>query len=360
MTLEKINRIAVLKLRNIGDTLLATPALRNLRNFFPKSHISVFVGEGSESILENNPSINEIVIIKRSLKSLTLGKKVKNGLYPYQKMFFGSYDLVLDYTTGDRASFLTLLSKAKYRAAFKTFTSEKSFWKSKIYTHFTPPPPFPTHEVIRHLSLLNTLTIPTESLPLELYLSAESIQWAKAQFDSNPTKIKIHFHPVSRWLFKCWDDAYAAELIQRLSDQLKATVIITSSNEPREMDRVKNILSLAKCPVIDLSGRTTLSQTAAISKLSDLFIGVDTGPMHMATAVGTPVVALFGPSGVETWRPWAAQAKTIYHECHCNLLKQQTCLHDSVRDCLKSITVDEVYQSVIELLDQSQSGPPRQ
>lgn len=355
MTLRNINRIAIIKLRNIGDTLLSTPAVRHLRNTFPDAHITIFVGEGTEQMVENNTAIDEIIVVRRSLNNVSLCQKIYRVLEPYWKIFTGNYDLVLDYTTGDRASYLTALSRAKTRAAFKTIKSENSFWKSKIYTHFIELPPFPTHEVVRHLKLLEAIGISTTKLPLELNPSDESLDWAEKQIAREPNQLVIHFHPVARWLFKCWDDHFAAELIQKLVDSLHAKVVITSSLEPKEMERIDRILSIANRSTLNLTGKTSLIQTSAISKKSDLFVGVDTAPMHMAAAVGTPVVCLFGPSGVETWCPWGNRAKVLYHGCPCNQSGIKDCPHDSIRTCLKSITVDEVYQAIIDLLDETKN-----
>ncbi|HXX52974.1 MAG TPA: glycosyltransferase family 9 protein, partial [Thermodesulfovibrionales bacterium] len=128
----------------------------------------------------------------------------------------------------------------------------------------------------------------------------------------------VHIHPTSRWLFKCWKDEYVAEVIRWLADH-GYRVVITSSREPKEIRKAREIVSLVcnhatshtSCSamggtgrLVDLCGRTTIKQLAAVSERSTLFFGVDSAPMHIAAAVGTPVVALFGPSGAFNWGPW--------------------------------------------------------
>jgi heptosyltransferase-3 len=130
-----------------------------------------------------------------------------------------------------------------------------------------------------------------------------------AEYDVRENDFKVHVHPTSRWFFKCWSDKYMAEIIDWLIQQ-GARVILTSASDKKESDRVRDILSrlsldrTSDSRLIDLSGRTSLKQLGAISEVSDLFFGVDTAPMHIAAAVGTPVVALFGPSGAFNWGPW--------------------------------------------------------
>ncbi|MDK3156455.1 putative lipopolysaccharide heptosyltransferase III [Kamptonema cortianum] len=349
MTLRNINRIAVIKLRHIGDTLLATPALRNLRDAFPGAKISVFVAEGTQDMLANNPDIDGVIVVERKARSL------RSALLPYFKMFTGKFDLVLDYTTGDRATWLTLCSRADIRAAFRTLSSERTFWKRHIYTHFVEPPPSPTHEVIRHFKLLEAVGIPVVERPLRLDPDQKTSDWARGQIAAKAGQTIIHLHPVSRWLFKCWEDESMAGIIQRLTDECNARIVITSSPDPKELERIANILRIAERDVVDLSGRTTLMQTAAISRMSDLFVGVDTGPMHMAAAVGTPVVALFGPSGADVWHPWGTRHRTIYKGCACNESRQKLCAHEAIRDCLRNISVDEVFNAITELLQKQKS-----
>ena len=132
----------------------------------------------------------------------------------------------------------------------------------------------------------------------------------------------------------------------------KAAVIVTSSPSGREMERAKNILALAgkDAKLIDLCGVTTIKQLAAISAASDLFIGVDSAPMHIAAAVGTPVIALFGPTGEMQWGPWGKQHLIFTKRMHCRPCPESRCSGIEVRKCLEEITMDEVIAAASKML----------
>jgi heptosyltransferase-3 len=125
-------------------------------------------------------------------------------------------------------------------------------------------------------------------------------------------------------------------------------IVITSSPSDREMERVKRILSLVhdRSRVADLSGRTTIKQLAAISAAADLFVGVDTAPMHIAAAVGTPVVALFGPSGEAQWGPWGEQHTVLTKKMRCNTCPKEICDGIEVKRCMEAITEEEVISAI--------------
>lgn len=113
-------------------------------------------------------------------------------------------------------------------------------------------------------------------------------------------------HPTSRWFFKCWTDEGNAGIAGYLKRDKRARVIMTSGPESREIKKGENIIiiMLMKTKPISLLGNIILKQLSALINMSDLFIGVDSAPMHMAAALKTPVIALFGPSGEHNWSPW--------------------------------------------------------
>ncbi len=184
----------------------------------------------------------------------------------------------------------------------------------------------------------------------------------------------VHIHPTSRWLFKCWKDEYMAEIMEWLLGR-NIIVIVTSSPEMREMEKAKKILSLVapNQRLLDLCGKTTIKQLGAVSEVSSLFFGVDSAPMHIAAAVGTPVIALFGPSGAFNWGPWDNESSrsgvrisgswnpyvrrngtqvfgehtVIQREQDCIPCGSDGCEGSKISRCLEEISVDEV-RTVIE------------
>ncbi len=327
MKFHRVKKILVIKLRHIGDVLLTVPALRALRAHFPEAHISVLVNSGTEDVLTGNTFIDEIITFDRSIKHLSQFKRFTRETSFLKSIKEKGFDMTVDLTGGDRAAILSFVSNARYRLGWKPksgFIGKKYF-----YTHCYRPD-WKKHMVLQNLDIISQSGIKTENLSVNLFIPENTRTFIESIFKENnilpnpsPGREKgkrfkvVHVHPTSRWLFKCWRDEYVAELIVWLVQQGR-NVVVTSSPDKKEMDKARRILSLVgksapRVPplpktemgkVIDLCGRTTIKQLAAISEASELFFGVDSAPMHIAAAVGTPVVALFGPSGAFNWGPW--------------------------------------------------------
>src|SRR5438093_798723 len=159
----------------------------------------------------------------------------------------------------------------------------------------------------------------------------------------------IHMHPASRWTFKCWPAEKNAELIDRFASE-GHQVVLTSAGDPAELDMVQKIVALAKAKTISLAGTLSIKELGALTARARLFVGVDSMPMHLAAAMGTPTVALFGPSGENEWGPWNVERRivTTVHTCRpCGL---DGCGGGKVSECLRFLPVDAVHAAARELL----------
>jgi len=159
----------------------------------------------------------------------------------------------------------------------------------------------------------------------------------------------IHVHPTSRWLFKTWTDPQTAELLRRLARD-GHRLVVTCAPDTRERAIVARILALAEVPVVDLSGRLTLRELAALAARARLFFGVDSAPMHIAAAVGTPVVAIFGPSGEKEWGPWRVKHRVVTSDHSCRPCGNDGCGGGKVSECLTTLPVERVHSAINELL----------
>jgi heptosyltransferase-3 len=342
-----IKKILVIKLRHIGDVLLTVPVFRALRENFPDAHISALVNSGTEEVLSGNPLINEIIIFDRNMKRMNPIQKYIKELSFLKKIRKKSFDMVVDLTGGDRAAIISFASGARYRIAYCPGRDGFS-GKKYLYNHLAKKLGN-QHMVLRNLDVVKQFGIDTKNTDLDFFIPEDARMFVKKIFEENniinPLSLPfdspltkgghrgvkggqrgvkvVHIHPTSRWLFKCWEDEYMAEVIRWLLDK-GITVIVTSSHDMREMEKAKNILSLVDelTPplvrkgmggVINLCGKTTIKQLSAISEASDLFIGVDSAPMHIAAAVGTPVIAIFG-AGVQSWKPWGKDHVVVFKE----------------------------------------------
>src|ERR1700690_3176307 len=320
---KDVKNILVIKLRHIGDVLLTVPVFRALRETFPGAKISALVNSGTEDVLAGNPLIDEIIVFDRKVKSASALKKLIKEFSFLRMVRVKGFDMTANLTSGDRAAKLSLVSGARYRIAYNQ--EGGLVGKRYLYTHRAAKDGS-QHMVLQNLDVVRQFSITTDNLVVDFSLSEDAKRFADDIFKKHSiieSDTVVHIHPTSRWLFKCWKDEYMAEVINWLLNK-NAWVVVTSSPSGREMEKAVNILSLVNdsAKVIDLCGKTTIKQLAAISARSDLFVGVDSAPMHIAAAVKTPVIALFGPSGEEQWRPWGEGHATFIKKLGCKVCRQ--------------------------------------
>ncbi len=375
MNFKNIKKILVIKLRHIGDVLLTTPVFRALRENFPDAYIAALVNSGTEEALSGNPFINEILIFDRNIKNMYFPFKYFKELSFLKQIRAKEFDMTIDLTSGDRAAIISFISGARYRIAYPP-NRNSLFGKRFLYTHLAQKRSN-QHMVLRNLEIIRQFGIDTKNTKIDFFIPDDAEMFVKKIFDENninnppnPPLEKgvkggfekegigglrdtvVHVHPTSRWLFKCWKDEYMAEVIHWLLDN-GAVVIVTSSPEKYEMEKANKILSLIPSRftlytsrLIDLCGKTTIKQLGAISKASDLFIGLDSAPMHIASAVGTPVIALFG-GGVKSWRPWCERYVVLFKE---GINKKWIDRKEYIRKNLSQIKPNDVIREIKRLL----------
>lgn len=368
---KDIKKILVIKLRHIGDVLLTTPVFRAFRENFPEVYIAALVNSGTEEVLSGNPFINEIITFDRYIKNMSFPNKYWKELSFLKQIRAKKFDMTIDLTSGDRAAIVSFISGARYRIAYPP-NRNSLLGKRFLYTHLAQKQNG-QHMVLRNLEIVRQLNIDTKDEKLDFFITEDARIFVRRVFEENnipphsplskegqrECKI-VHVHPTSRWLFKCWKDEYMAEVIRWLIDN-GSKVIVTSSPEKQELEKAKNILTLVveltppHIPpllrgglggVIDLCGKTTIKQLGAISEASDLFIGVDSAPMHIASAVGTPVIALFG-GGVKSWRPWCERYVVLFKE---SINKKGIDRKEYIRKNLSQIKPDDVIREIKRLL----------
>jgi heptosyltransferase-3 len=296
MKSEKL-KILVIKFRNIGDVLLTTPLIKNLKLNYPNSQIDCVVNKGTEEMLTLNPNINKIFTYDRAyFKSLP---KLKRIIEEFKFLrSFKDYDIVINTTEGDRGAFIAKFSRAKIKIGF---TPKKNLFLKNVFTHKLKNPPLLRHIIENNLDVVRILNKKIYEKKVEIFWDEKDDEFIDSL---NLPKKFVHFHPVSRWLFKCIDDKISAKIIDFIQEKLNLPVVLTAAPVEAEIKKIEKIESLCKTNPIDLSGKLTLKQTAALNKRAKFFIGVDTAIMHISAANDIPVIAFFGPSGAFNWGPW--------------------------------------------------------
>ena len=294
--------ILIIKFRNIGDVLLSTPLISNLKNIYPDSIIDFALNKGCEDMTSNNPNINKIIAYDRPrIKKLSIFSQLKEEIKFTRNIRSSHYDMVINLTEGDRGAQLAFLSGASKKLGFPVRKGLLS--KIKIFDKLGDDKKW-QHTVEKDLQFINLLGKEVDNKEVKIYWPNKVEQEIDKILADNNIDQFVHIHPVSRWMFKCWEDDRMASIIDYLQQDKGLKVIITGAPVKKELDRIDKILELCKTNPINLSGALTLKHLACLSSKAKLFFGVDTAPMHMAAATNTPVIALFGASFPVIWGPW--------------------------------------------------------
>ncbi len=299
------SRLLVVKLSDIGDVLTATPALRALRRSFPWAVIDVLTPPHSAPVLEGSPLINEVVVFDKFrydrpfqalrpgniLAAFRLGRELRRRGYDHL--------VILHHLTTRwgviKYALLALACGARRRVGLDNgrgwFLTDKAPDKGFGYKH----------EVEYCLEVVGKIGATTDDHSLEIAISAEDEAFARRQIPEGqrPTVI-VHpgsggFDPTRRWTATGF-----AQVADTLAERYGAYVVLVG----KEDDGVGQVVSLMRTEALNLAEKTTLKQLAALLERGDLFIGADSGVMHIAVAAGAPVVAIFGPSNYAAWGPW--------------------------------------------------------
>ena len=362
-------RILILKFKTIGDVLLITPLLQNLKLQYPDSLIDVAVNIGTEVMLSLNPDINNIQIYNRSKnRGVSIFKYIYKEYQFIKNVYNKKYDVVIDLDQGDRGAIIAKCSGAVVKIGSKTI---KSKMIRNTYTHFLPD------REKRHIVEIGL--DPLRSLNISIIKKKVRIFWSdKDEYLVNKHLSKvnnfslaihriIHVHPFSRGPHKEIDAVLMAKIIDFCEMELNAKVVLTAAPEKAELNKVYNIVKLCKSNPINLSGELSLKQTAALNKKAKLFIGVDTAIMHISAANDTPVLAFFGPTSPDTWGPWdndldcatyhrrgGLQINGKHHVLsttkHCLPCNNHGCDDANISDCLMHLDDSTVKQNIIDML----------
>jgi heptosyltransferase-3 len=358
--LHEVRRVLVTKLRHIGDVLLTSPVFSTLARAARDAEIDALVYRGTEAMLTGHPSIAQIHTIDRSWKKHPLMSQVGEEFRLLRQLRSRQYDLLIHLTDHPRGLSLTRLLHPQWSVCPER-TSHARLWRWH-FTHFYCQPPR-RHTVESNLDALRRIGIyPDESeKQLVLVPSVEATTRAADLLSKRGLSKNafIQLHAGSRWLFKCWPADRTAQLIDRIvADGLD--VVVTGAPDERERGLVAAILTAIK-PVtrkrtVDLSAQLTLLELAALTRRARAFVGVDSAPMHIAAAMGTPTIALFGPSSAFEWAPWGVTARVITSDTHlCGPCNRDGCGGGKVSECLTTIPVDRVYAELHSLLAETET-----
>ena len=353
-----LRRALVIKLRHHGDVLLAAPVISTLKRHAPQCDVDALVYADTAPMLEGHPALSQLHLIDRNWKRQGLGRQSAAELRLIAALRARRYDLIVHLSVHTRGAWLVRLLRPRWSVAPKF---RPGFW-AKSFTHLYPAQSHPDrHTVDTNLDSLRSLGL--EVTPQDMRVTMVPGAAAEARVDALlaqhglGTGSFVHVHPASRWAFKCWP----ADRVAALCDALAAKglpIVLTSApdaNEKALIAAVQAARAPGARPALDLSGQLSLKELAALAARARLFLGVDSAPMHIAAAMGTPTVGIFGPSGDREWGPWdndgGHRHRIVASLTHaCRPCGRAGCDDSKVSDCLVTLPVAQVLAACEQLL----------
>ncbi|EJD6501219.1 lipopolysaccharide core heptosyltransferase RfaQ [Providencia rettgeri] len=298
---KQFKKILVIKMRFHGDMLLTTPVISSLKHQYPDAEIDVLLYQDTIPILSENSEINALYGMA-SKKSSGLSKAC-NFIKLMLKLRKNKYDLVVNLADQWLVSLLVRAIPAEMKISHQFTHRDSQYWRNS-FTHLTPPEG--EHVVVNNLSVLKPLEI--KELKTHLTMSYSAQDWKN--IDEKLLSLGVHssyvvIQPTARQLFKCWDNEKFSAVIDALQSR-GYQVVLTSGPSKEDLECINQIADGCNTkPVTELAGKTTFPELGALIAHAALFIGVDSAPMHIAAAVNTPIVCLFGATNHIFWRPWS-------------------------------------------------------
>src|SRR5262245_15989191 len=338
-------RALVVKLRHHGDVLLASPVLALLKARAPQLEVDALVYDDTLAMLEGHPALSRLYFVGRKWRERNALARLTLERHLFSELKARRNDLLVHLTEHPRGAWLARLLGTRYSVA-PAMARRGRFWE-RSFTHLYP--------VVgggrRHQVELNLDAL--RRIGLQPGLAERRVQFvpgaeAEGRIEELVNGVPfVHVHPASRWRFKCWPAEHNAELIDRLAADGHNVVLASA---PDEVAFIQEILDKAKSKPVSLAGQLSIKELGALTARARVFIGVDSMPMHRDSGMGTPTVALFGPSGENEWGPWNVERRVITTTHSCRPCGYDGCGGGKLSECLAFLPVEPVHAAARELL----------
>ncbi len=326
---KSVKKILVIKLRGIGDVVLSTIILDNLKADFPDAQIDYLTDPPSKPGLEGLSYIHSVITFPRN----STFERVKLIL----KIRSNKYDLILDFFTNPSTALITFLSGAKFRVGFP-YKGRKY-----AYNYFGPEERSKYHSALLHLITLEKLSLTHDKQNLYFKIDGAAKSFAKKNLTNNSlsNSFIVGISPSGGWPSKKCDPEKFAEIGNEIVNKYSAKILILwGSSDKDDAEKIHNLV-----PNSFIAPPTTITEMAAFIKNCDLLIANDSGPMHISTAVGTPVLSLHGPTDPKLQGPFGDKHEWINLEALnciiCNLLE---CPRN--HECFRDLPLEKIMNKI--------------
>ncbi len=339
-----MENILFIRLRLLGDIIFTIPALEIYKKHFPENKIYYVVEDKFREIAELIPGVYQVISIPRKMN-------IKQLLQFRARMKTLGIDTVVDFHSGPKSALLTRISGAKTRIGYKTPNRNWAY-------NFLTPRKFgdaPTHSTFNQAKLLEHLGIKVTETGIPSYppitINEDRVSDAvKKALNENRDNNTVVIHVGAGNEFRDWGSENFSKLIQQLLDD-KVTVFLVGNSE--EEKKKGAVLAAQRRPhgetrVYDLTGWLTIAGMLFLISRANVYFGVDSGPLHLASLTAVPLVTLYGPNIPAISGPWRKKDVTIIQlPLNCRPCSQRKCIYDTIR-CMKNIKTDVVYEATIQ------------
>ncbi|MFH1020122.1 MAG: glycosyltransferase family 9 protein [Pseudomonadota bacterium] len=347
--------ILLIQLGDIGDVVLTLPCLKALRGNYPQARIVVAVWAKAAELLEDCPWLDQVIAVKKEAKPFRENLAFQRDFFKHLRSL--GCDLAIDLRTGTRGAIMALLSGACQRIGF--YADDGRLWRNRVFTGLLHRDYAPEQHVVDYLfCLLEAFGITVKDRTPALFVADEKLVKMEALLAEEVVetwRLLVAVQPFSLWQYKEWGKEKYIALIRWLIEEHDAAVLVTGSEAERA--RAEEIVRNCGKRCYNLAGKTSIGLYAALLKKCRLFIGVDSAGLHIAAAVGTPTVSLFGPSSPASWAPRGEQHLVVRKDFPCVPCRRKGCGDREHSRCLDELTVDEVLSAVSGQLDLSRLIP---
>ena len=343
--------ILIVKLSAIGDVIHTLPALNAIRSHFPEAHITWLVEEDAGSLVEGHEALDRVLVSKR--KRWTRGLRSSlffstlSEIYRFIKALRDTdYDMILDFQALLKSGVLIALARGQRKIGFgkglEHMEHSYIFLNERI-----PAVDMEIHALSRGMMFIEALGIPSNTVEYKLPVSShdhEKVDDLMRAYGMLGAKPLIAINPVAKWETKLWTNKKFSQLADLLIDRYDAKIVFTGG--PDDRPPIQDIMAAMKGQAVNLAGLTTLKMLAALYQKMVFVVSTDTGPMHMAAAVGTPVVALFGPTAPWRTGPFGSGHQIVRGGPECSPCFKREC---KTIDCMELISVQQVIDAIHKL-----------
>jgi len=346
-------RVLVIQLGDIGDVVWMLPALRAIRETWPEAELSVLLRDKIGSLLSAvDPPVQTFEV---SGKGENVFAAIRSTFLLIRALRREHFDMVFDMRADERGGYMAFVTGAPFRVALH-YPSMKGL-RNHLFTHLVGlnGKPLAVRAAGQSLFILQAFGIETDDAVPKLGVSQEVRRRAAEIIASlTVTDNWVTLNPFSRWSYKEWGVGKWVRIVDWLYDAFAIKSVIVGS--PGERGRAEEIVAACPGRAFNIAGRTTLAELAGVLALSRLHIGVDSAAPHIAAAVGTPTVTIYGPSDWRYWAPPGKNNRVVFSEMSCVPCHLKGCNGSGKSLCLETLEVGQVQAVIQEALFSSGEG----